>query len=263
MSRCHAARVAIATLASLLCLALAGCASTARETTATHESDPFESTNRVMFQLNEKLDEYLLGPVSRAYGTHVPQLLRDRVGRFFSNLGEPKIILNDFLQGKADQGLSDTARFVFNSTIGIGGLFDIASPIGLPAHQEDLGQTLAVWGVPQGPYLFLPLLGPNTLRNLPDIPLSIYADPLHYTNLSTAARLSLGGTEAVDLRYNLEDEIRAVKELAVDRYAFTRSAYLQRRRAQIFDGQPPLDDELELLFEEEEELEEDGYLRIE
>lgn len=260
MTRPHHRVVSTAMLVPFLCLALVGCAGTAQETRPAYEGDPFETANRAMFGLNKKLDEYLLGPISRAYGNNLHPFVRNRVGRFFSNLGEPKTILNGILQGKADQGLSDTARFVFNTTIGIGGLFDVATPTGLPAHQEDFGQTLAVWGVPQGPYLFLPLLGPTTMRGLPDIPISIYTDPLHYTSLSTGVRASLGGTEAVDRRYNLDDAIRSVEELAVDQYAFTRSAYLQRRRVEIFDGQPPLDIEL---FEEEEELEEDGYLRIE
>lgn len=243
-----------------LCLALGGCAGTAQETGPAYEGDPFETANRAMFELNEKLDEYLLGPISRVYGNNLPPFIRELVSQFFNNLGEPKTILNDFLQGKTDQGLSDTARFVFNTTIGIGGLFDVATSAGLPAHQEDFGQTLAIWGAPRGPYLFLPLFGPTTMRRLPDIPISIYTDPLHYTDLSTVSRVSLGSTDAIDQRYNLDDAIRAVEELALDPYAFTRSAYLQRRQVEISNGQLPLDVEL---FEEEEELEEDGYLRIE
>lgn len=229
-----------------------------------YAADPFETANRAMYRLNERLDELLVGPLSHTYGYLVPPAARARAGRFFDNLGYPHTILNGLLQGRFDQGLSDTARFVFNTTIGIGGLFDVAGPAGLPKHEADLGQTLAAWGLPQGPYLFLPLLGPATLRSLPDVPLRIYTDPLHYGGLSTAARLSLGGTKAIDRRYNLEDEIRAVRELALDRYAFTRSAFLQHRQAERFDGLPPLGEELEQWLEEEEEEDEgSGYLQIE
>ncbi len=234
----------------LILCALQGC--TAMAAQSTHAADPFEGTNRKIHTLNKGADDYVLGPLSRYYGRLVPKLIHEGLSNFFRNLSGPGVLINNFLQGKIDEGGSDIARFVFNSTIGIGGLVDVANAMGLVEHREDFGQTLAIWGLPQGPYLLLPLLGPTTLRNLSDIPFSIYTNPLSWSGISTPGYAAVRGVEVLEQRHRHEDAIRGVAELSVDPYAFVRSAFLQRRHADIFDGVPPLDDEMEELLEEED-----------
>ena len=231
--------------------ALQGCAATTAQ--STHPADPFEGTNRKIYALNKTVDDYVLEPMSRYHGHLVPELIHDGLANFFRNLSGPGVLVNNFLQGKLDEGGTGIARFVFNSTIGIGGLVDVAGAMGLEEHREDFGQTLAVWGVPQGPYLLLPLFGPTTTRNLSDIPFSIYTNPMSYSGISTPGHATVRGVEILEQRHRSTDTIRSVDELALDPYAFIRSAFLQRRRADIFDGVPPLDDELEELLEEEED----------
>ena len=211
--------------------------------------DPLEPANRVFYRFNEELDKYLLKPAARAYLKAVPSIARTGIGNFFDNLAYPNVILNDFLQGKLDQGLSDTARFIFNSTFGLAGVVDIGRTLGLPRHEEDLGQTLAVWGIGQGPYLYLPFLGPNTPRMLPDLVVSSLLDPINYTDFNYVT-LPL---RIVDRRSSLLKAERVLDAAAVDRYTFLREAWLQRRRYLIYDGNPPLEDYGEIFEGEEEE----------
>jgi len=259
--------VALRLAFAALLVASAGCAGagkrpseTPQEQAASGSNDPWQSFNRSMFSVNETLDRYLLKPTTQSYVRAVPEWVRDGIGNFLDNMGTLNTILNDFLQGKVDQGLSDTSRFIFNSTIGLGGLVDVATPLGLPAHREDLGQTLAVWGVPQGPYLFLPLFGPNTVRILPDRVVSRFTDPLTYaeseTLLATAVLSALDGRAGF-----LENEESFRQAAAFDPYAFLRDFYLQRRAFLIYDGAPPespaadspLEDEWDQWEEEENE----------
>ena len=128
------------------------------------EGDPFESYNRAMFSFNEGLDEYLLRPVAEGYDAVMPKPVKTGISNFFSNIGDLFVILNDLLQFKFKQAIEDTSRFIFNSTIGLYGLIDVATPMGLPKHDEDFGQTLATWGVGDGPYIVLPFFGPRTMR---------------------------------------------------------------------------------------------------
>lgn len=236
-------------MAAVLIL-LNGCATVPSDE---YNSDPWEGMNRKVYKFNRVLDKYMVKPVADTYVkvTHVS--LRNRFTSFFANLNEINVFLNDYLQGKFRQGFADTTRFVLNSTFGILGLFDIATEFGFKQHQEDLGQTLAVWGVGQGPYLMLPLFGPHTLRNSPGLAFSFYTNPLTLVD-DLRVTLPLATLGLVDLRANAEGAIRFIDEAAVDPYAFMREAYLQRRNFLIHDGNPPVDDlfdELDLEFDDE------------
>ena len=221
-------------LIALLALVLGGCASTPR-----NPDDPLERYNRAMFAFNEGVDQALLRPAARAYETVAPPLVRAGVGNFFGNLADVWIGLNNLLQGKVGEGLSDWTRFMVNSTFGIAGLFDVATEMGLPKHDEDFGQTLAVWGIGEGPYVVLPLWGPRTLRDAAALPVDFRGDPLMAVN-HDQTRMALGVLRVVHVRARLLP-LDATLEEAIDRYAFVRDAYLQRRRFQVFDGNPPFD----------------------
>jgi phospholipid-binding lipoprotein MlaA len=149
--------------------------------------------------------------------------------------------LNAFLQGKGKQGLEDTSRFLINTTFGLCGLFDPATPLGLKAHNEDFGQTMAVWGVGKGPYLVLPLIGPNTVRNIPDLGVSVVTNILFYVTNPVAVPFAVLGL--VDRRSRFDQAIQFRDETAVEPYLFTREAYLQRRNFLIHDGNPPIEDD--------------------
>ena len=210
--------------------------------------DPLEKVNRAMFKFNDKVDKAVLKPVAKAYKAVLPQPVRTGVANFFANLEYPVVIANDLLQGKVGQGVHDTERLIFNSTFGIGGLFDIATLMRLPRHDEDFGQTLGVWGVGPGWYLVLPLLGPSTVRDAVALPADAYIDPL-YRISDLTARYSLIGVNVVDMRSRIPPAAEQIQAEALDPYLFTRDAYLQRRQRQIEDGQalppPPLEEEEE------------------
>ena len=229
----------------LMCLfALGGCASAPKEVV----SDPFEGVNRKIYNFNRVIDRNIVKPIADKYVEYTPELIRISVFNFFQNLGEPSIFVNELLQGKIGDGVDDMVRFVVNSTVGLGGLFDPATALGLPKHEEDFGQTLATWGVGSGPYVVLPFLGPYTLRGTPDIAVSTLANPMFYVD-DLAVTLPVGAVGVVDLRANAAGALQFIDDSAVDPYAFTRGAFLQRRNFLIHDGNPPLEDEEEL-FEE-------------
>jgi phospholipid-binding lipoprotein MlaA len=234
-------RLAAASL-GLAAVILAGCATTPAAPPA--DPDPFESFNRDVYAFNDALDRALFGPVARAYLRHVPEPARRGVGNFFTNLTGPNVVLNDVLQGKFRQAFEDTMRFVFNSTFGVGGLMDVASAKGLVRHEEDFGQTLAVWGIPQGPFLMIPVLGPFTTRALHGAAMSYFTYPLFWVDdvRITAPLAALG---FIDVRAGAEAALRVVEETALDPYVFVRNAYLQRRNFLIWDGNPPVEDLLD------------------
>lgn len=218
----------------LLVAMLAACA-------GTPSSDPWEPANRGIYAVNDGLDRVTLKPVAKVYRKLLPAPMRRGVGNFFSNLRTPLTIVNQVLQGKGRVALSDTGRFLLNSTAGIGGLFDPASKIGLEEHREDFGQTLAVWGVADGPFVMLPFFGPKTLRDAITTPLDLIAHPLsHYEN--TAVRDKLWGLEAVNVRTRLLSGETLIEDSA-DPYITIRNAYQQNRRYLIYDGNPPDDDD--------------------
>ena len=206
--------------------------------------DPYEGFNRTMYSVNDALDKVALKPVAKAYDTVVPLSMKAGAGNFFGNAGELLIGANSALQGKFGDAGVDVARLLINSTVGIFGLFDVASELGLEKHEEDFGQTMAVWGVPDGPYFFWPLIGPRTLRDTAGWFADSYVDPVWSARRrSIAVRNSLVALRFVDIRASLLPADKIVDEAALDKYAYIRDAYLQRRRNQIYDGRPPrLDD---------------------
>ncbi len=202
--------------------------------------DPLEGFNRGMFAVNEGLDMVLVKPVAQAYDFVVPLPAKAGVGSFFGNIADVRNILNNALQGKLADAGNDLGRLLINSTVGIFGLFDVASELGLEKHDEDFGQTLAVWGWEDSNFLFWPILGPRTVRDTGGWVVDSYTDPTWYTlNKSVAARNSLLALSFVDVRASLLPSDKVVEEAALDKYAYVRDAYLQRRRNQIFDGRPP------------------------
>lgn len=204
--------------------------------------DPYEGFNRAMFSVNEVVDHYAARPVAQVYDHAVPLPVKAGVGNVFANAGDLWIGVNNALQGKFGDAGVDVSRLLINSTVGIFGLFDVASEMGLEKHEEDFGQTLAVWGVGDGGYLFWPVIGPRTLRDTAGWGADIYADPVGYTR-AVSVRNSLNALRFVDIRASLLPADKVVEEAAMDKYSYIRDAYLQRRRSQIFDGRPPrLDD---------------------
>jgi len=205
------------------------------------QDDPIEILNRPIYDANEILDKYVGEPVSQVYINYTPAPIRSSVSNFFDHITYPNVVLNAFLQGKGKQGLEDTSRFLINTTFGLCGLFDPATPLGFKAHNEDFGQTMAVWGVGKGPYLVLPLIGPNTVRNIPDLGVSVVTNILFYVTNPVAVPVAVLGL--VDRRSRFDQAIRIRDETAVEPYLFTREAYLQRRNFLIHDGNPPIEDD--------------------
>ena len=225
------ARRASALAAAAAMLALTGCAST-------NPQDPLEGYNRAVFSFNDAVDRTVLKPTATAYKNVTPGFVQTGVNNFFGNLSDAWSAVNNLLQGKGQAGMSDLTRFTFNSTFGILGVLDIASEAGIPKHNEDFGQTLGVWGVPSGPYLMLPLLGPSTVRDTAALPADIggdiwkYKQPHNWRNIGNAVRV-------VDKRATLLDATSLLEDAALDRYDFIRDGYLQRRQSQVYDGNPP------------------------
>lgn len=205
------------------------------------EGDPFEGFNRRMFAFNDRLDELFLAPVARGYRKVVPGAVQRSVRNFMSNLYEPTNIINAALQGKADQAANDTSRFVVNTTVGVLGLFDVATRIGLPRHDEDFGQTFAVWGMPSGPYLVLPFLGPSNVRDGIGLLPYYYGTDLRFYPDDFGVRLALTAIDVVDARARLLGASK-VLQFQLDPYIFTRESYRQQRRNKIHDGNPPLEE---------------------
>ena len=202
--------------------------------------DPFEKYNRAVFKFNDGFDRAILKPVAKGYRKVVPGAVRKSVGNFFRNLLEPTTIINDVLQGKFEQAVLDTARFIFNSSFGLLGFFDISTVAGIERHQEDFGQTFAVWGFKPGPFIMLPFIGPTNLRDgIGLLPYYLYTDPRLY-NPETSVNLALIGINAVDSRAQLLTGSKLL-DLQLDPYAFLRETYNQRRLNLIYDGDPPLE----------------------
>jgi len=229
-----------AALVVFLSLFFAGCATAPN---AKKDSrDPLERVNRASYKITDVVDRAVLRPVAKGYKAIAPQFVETGVSNFFSNLGQPTVIVNDLLQAKFKDGLSDTGRFLLNTTLGIGGFWDPASGVGLDKHDEDFGQTLGKWGVHSGAYLFIPLYGPSTIRDGVGSLADVYTDPIHYVERD-AYRYGLWGMSLIDTRARLLETDQAL-ENTFDRYAFLRNAYLQRREYQVTDGAAsPIEDE--------------------
>lgn len=216
------------------CLAAAGCA-----TGPNAAKDPFEPFNRVMYSFNETLDDAIVAPAARAYKTAVPELFRQMLGNFVDNFSDLWTALNNLLQGKPGNAVSDLGRFVINTTIGFGGLADVATEIGLERNREDFGQTLGRWGVPTGPYLVLPIFGPSNLRDAPGLAVDSFGDPYLGFAHETGRRNVAWGVRALDTRAGLLGATDVLEDAALDKYSFVRDAYLKRRRNLVYDGDPP------------------------
>jgi phospholipid-binding lipoprotein MlaA len=191
-----------------------------------------------MFSVNETLDRYALRPVAQAYDAGVPVPVRSSVGNFFGNVGEVWVGANSALQGKGSEAGSSLARFLINSTVGILGLFDVAGEMGIYRGNEDFGQTLAVWGVGDGPFLFFPVLGPRTTRDSFGWVVDTLVDPVRQVE-HDATRMGVTAVRVVDIRAGLLPADKVVEQAALDKYAYIRDAYLQRRQNLIHDGRPP------------------------
>ena len=224
---------------ALLLTLLAGCAANPAQQDV---YDPLESMNRKTFQFNDRVDYYVLEPLSKAWTFITPGAVREAIGNLFDNLSYPGVVVNDILQGKTADAGQDLLRFTLNSTVGIAGLFDPATHLGLRAHREDFGQTLAAWGSGPGAYLILPVLGPSNVRDAAGLPADLYSNTLTFIVSSTAIRAGLSTLQAVNTRAQLDKAVRISREASVDRYAFIRSAYQQRRFNAIYDGNPPLEE---------------------
>ncbi len=231
-----------AALVALLSLLIAGCAT--QPNAKKDPRDPFEGFNRASYEFTDALDRAVLRPAAKGYKAVAPQFVETGVSNFFSNLGQPTVIVNDVLQAKFMPALSDTGRFLMNTTLGIGGLFDPATKLGFDRNKEDFGQTLGKWGMPSGAFLWVPLFGPTTVRDGFGSGVDVFADPTHYVERD-AIRYGLNGMDLIDWRarqFALEETLNK----AFDKYAFIRNAYLQQREYQVTDGNvasPTFDEE--------------------
>lgn len=217
-------------------LALSGCA------TSSNPKDPLENYNRAMFSFNDKLDQVVLKPAATVYQDALPSFVQTGIGNFFGNIGDVWTAVNSLLQGKLENGMTDIMRVAINSTMGFLGVLDIGSEAGLPKHKEDFGQTLGVWGLKSGPYVVLPVFGPSTVRDTVAFPVDYsadlwsYKDPVNVRNIGTGVRL-------VDQRAALLGASSLVEDAALDKYTFTRDAYMQRRESLVQDGRNKEDDD--------------------
>lgn len=217
---------------------LGGCA------TSGNPKDPIEGFNRAMFAFNEGLDVAIIKPVAKGYDAVLPTPVRTGVTNFFGNIGDVFIGVNNILQGKLPEGLGDLGRVLINSTVGLLGVIDWASDMGLEKHNEDFGQTFGRWGVGDGAYVVVPLFGSRTARDTVGLVLDTKADPLSRVK-RVASRNSLLALRILNTRADLLPAEKVIEEAAIDKYSYLRDAYLQRRRNLIHDGNPPREVESE------------------
>jgi phospholipid-binding lipoprotein MlaA len=230
----------------LSALFVAGCASAPGRTT---NADPYEGFNRGVYKFNDTLDRAALKPLAKGYRKVTPGFVRTGIGNVLSNLEYPGTFVNQFLQGKWALGFRDTGRFLINSTLGVAGIFDVATPLGLEKNDEDFGQTLAFWGVSSGPFVNLPLLGPSTMRDAPARAFDWLTNPLQYTDIPWEAEWGQRVIGVVHQRSELlplDDTLQRT----YDPYAFIRDAWIQQREFNVYDGNPP-PETLEDVMEEE------------
>ncbi|MCY0388345.1 VacJ family lipoprotein [Robbsia sp. Bb-Pol-6] len=203
---------------------LAGCSTVQTPS----KEDPFEGFNRTVFKVNDKIDQVAIRPVAKAYNAVLPQPVRTSVSNFFSNIGDVTVAANKYAQGDIAAGTETVMRVVINTIFGLGGLFDVATQAKLPKYQADFGLTLGHYGVPAGPYLVLPILGPSTVRDAAGFVVDRYVDPSSYIEPTWAA-YTLYGVRAISLRASLLNATDLVADAALDKYSFIRNGYLQRR----------------------------------
>jgi len=198
--------------------------------------DPWEPFNRSVFEFNEGLDAYVLKPVVAGYRFVLPEFVREGIYNFFSNYNDIYTALNNLLQGKPDYAFNDLMRVVVNTTMGLGGMIDLATPGGLEKHKEDFGQTFGVWGVPSGPYVVLPFFGPSSVRDTFGTVADLETDYLFKYIPNVGLRNSLTGLRVVNARNTYYEAGDLLDGAAIDKYSFLRDAYIQRRKYQINEG---------------------------
>lgn len=230
--------------AAIVCAALAlqflgGCASTG------NPHDPFEGLNRGIYKFNDGVDHLVVKPAAEVYRDVVPAFIRTGVSNFFSNLTDVLIALNNLLQGKLSNAISDVGRVLVNTTVGVLGVFDVATELGVEKHNEDFGQTLGHWGIGAGPYIVIPFLGPSSLRDAVGLIGDWKTDPLTYVD-PTRTRNQFVGAKFVSRRSELLEATRILETAALDPYEFVRDGYLQRRRNLVYDGNPPDENDIEI-----------------
>jgi len=229
----------LATLCALsLSLLLGACSTPSQESLA--QNDPWESTNRDIFDFNVSLDRAILRPVARGYRDVVPEIARDGVHNFLTNLNSPVILANDVLQGETDKAGNTLGRILLNTTVGIGGLIDVASKVGIPYHENDFGITLGKGGASEGSYLMLPFAGPKPPRDLLGTAVDVAFDPFTYAIFPGDNALFIGrsGMGILDARTSQLDAVEAIERSSIDFYATTRNLYRQSRNAMINEGRP-------------------------
>ena len=226
-------RILIAAGALACTFVLSGCA-----TTGGRADDPFEASNRVMYKINEPLVEYIAKPVAQIYVDVFPSFFRTAVSNYVNNIDDLFSIVNDGLQGKWDKMGNDMARVMINTGFGFAGLIDIASDAGIPRGMEDFGQTFGYWGIPQGPYLFIPLWGPTTVRDGTGSILRLVWSPTNEIP-TVAVRNTVYGFVTVNETPGIVDAMKLIDQASLDPYTFVRRAYLQRRQYLVYDGKPP------------------------
>lgn len=235
-------------------LGAAGCASDAKKD---DPRDPIEGWNRGVQSFNDKLDDYVMKPIATGYKKVTPKVVDHGVTNFYGNVEDVGVIANDLLQFKMKQSGQDLGRFFINTTVGLAGFIDVASKMNLTKHDEDFDQTLGKWGVPSGPYIVLPMLGPSSPRGIFGIAGDTASNPINWINPMAGyalgsswhaldwAILGSGALRIVDQRADLLSASKIMDEASVDRYEFMRNAYFQQRNYVVHDGSPPLDEELE------------------
>jgi len=233
----------------LTCFLAGGCATLDGPA---NPDDPLESFNRSMFAFNENADKYVFKPVAKGYNFVMPDIASKGVTNFFNNVDDIVVFFNELLQFKLAEATATSARFVFNSTFGLLGLIDVASDMDLPKHNEDFGQTLAVWGVDSGPYLVLPLIGPMTVRDTAGLAVDwTYFDPIFKRQTLNASLVTLT-IKYIDIRAGLIQASNIIDDTVPDKYAFVRDAWMLRREFLIYDGNPPEDFSEDELFDDED-----------
>ncbi len=230
---------------SLLPLILLSVLLSSCSTTGSAKNDPLEPMNRAIFQFNEVVDDNIFEPVAKTYKYVTPDPVETGVSNFFSNIGEVSTIANDVFQFKFKQAGYDFLRFSINTTIGVFGIFDVASSVGLNKNKEDFGQTLGYWGIPQGPYLVLPFFGASTFRDAPGLYADMQVSPIQ--QLDNEEAITLNALNAISTRARLLRATKILDTAAKDKYIFIRESYLQKRESMVNDGDSEEDFEIDVI----------------
>jgi len=229
-------------LQGMLLVAVLGLQACSSLSAPDHDKDPMEPMNRAIFGFNEAVDAAVLKPVATAYTTVVPDWARKGVSNFLNNLQDMWSLVNSGLQARGDDFSDNFGRVILNTTIGVGGLVDVASKFNIDRHTTDFGTTLGRWGVAPGPYVVLPILGPSTLREVAALPVDMGADPSYHLGGDTTDEVEMLTMKVVDKRASLLGAGDVLDGAALDKYSFIRDGYLQRQRNRQYDGNPPDDD---------------------